>query len=93
MNKTTNAAFYHGYGAIIALAIYPHEFVEMCPQLPMAVVMEAFDGCLFDYPVHSFHQIIRPGMIGFRQAAFDTLRFADHVKVHEGHDQNDGAPE
>lgn len=54
----------------------------MCLQLLMAVVMEAFDGCLFDCPVHPFNLTIRPGMIGFRQTVFEPVRFTDHVEAH-----------
>ncbi|ARW49420.1 hypothetical protein S1001342_03130 (plasmid) [Acetobacter pasteurianus subsp. pasteurianus] len=48
----------------------------------MTVVMEAFDGCLFDCPVHPFNLTIGPGMIGFRQTMFDPVGFADHVEAH-----------
>ena len=48
----------------------------------MTVVMEAFDGCFLDSPVHPFNLTIGLGMIGFRQAMFDPVGFADHVKAH-----------
>ena len=48
----------------------------------MTVVMEAFDGCLFDCPVHPFNLTIGPGMIEFRQTMFDPVSFADHVEAH-----------
>ncbi|GAP24886.1 hypothetical protein GLF_1768 [Gluconobacter frateurii NBRC 101659] len=48
----------------------------------MAVVMEAFDGCFLDCPVHPLNLTVRPGMIGFRQTMFDPLGFANHVKAH-----------
>jgi hypothetical protein len=44
--------------------------------------METFDGCVLDRPVHPFNLTIAPGMIGFRQAMFDPVRFADHVEAH-----------
>ena len=43
----------------------------------MTVVMEAFDGCLLDCPVHPLNLTVRPGMIGFRQTMFDPVGFAD----------------
>ena len=48
----------------------------------MTVVMEAFDGCFLDCPVHPLNLTVRPGMIGFRQTMFDLVRFADHVEAH-----------
>ncbi len=48
----------------------------------MTVVMEAFDGCFLDCPVHLFHLTVRPGMTGFRQTMFDPVSFADHVEAH-----------
>ncbi|GBR61292.1 hypothetical protein AA100600_2648 [Gluconobacter thailandicus F149-1 = NBRC 100600] len=54
----------------------------MCPQLLMTVVMEAFDGCFLDCPVHPLNLTVRPGMIGFRQAVFNPVGFADHVEAH-----------
>ena len=48
----------------------------------MTVVMEAFDGCFLDCPVHPFNLTVRPGMIGFRQTMFDPVGFADHVEAH-----------
>lgn len=48
----------------------------------MAVVMEAFDGCFLDRPVHPFNLTIAPGMIGFRQTMLDPVSFADHVEAH-----------
>ena len=59
-----------------------HEVVEVCPQLLMTVVMEAFDGCFLDCPIHPFNLTVRPGMIGFCQTMFDPVGFADHVKAH-----------
>ncbi|GAP25947.1 hypothetical protein GLF_2829 [Gluconobacter frateurii NBRC 101659] len=48
----------------------------------MTVVMEAFDGCFLDCPVHPLNLTVRPGMIGFRQTMFDPVGFANHVKAH-----------
>ncbi len=48
----------------------------------MTVVMEAFDGCFLDRPVHPLNLTVRPGMIGFRQTMFDPVGFADHVEAH-----------
>jgi len=48
----------------------------------MAVAMEAFDGCFLDRPVHPFDLTVRPLMMGFRQAMFDPVGFADHVEAH-----------
>ncbi|GAP24937.1 hypothetical protein GLF_1819 [Gluconobacter frateurii NBRC 101659] len=48
----------------------------------MTVVMEAFDGCFLDCPVHPLNLTVRPGMIGFRQTMFDPVGFADHVEAH-----------
>ena len=48
----------------------------------MTVVMEAFDGCFLDCPVHPLDLTVRPGMIGFRQTMFDPVSFADHVEAH-----------
>ena len=59
-----------------------HEVVEVCPQLLMTIVMEAFDGCFLDCPVHPLNLTVRPGMIGFRQTMFDLVSFADHVEAH-----------
>ncbi len=47
----------------------------------MAVVMEAFDGCFLDCPVHPFNLTIGPWMIGFFQTVFDPMSFTDHVEV------------
>lgn len=48
----------------------------------MTIVMEAFDGCFLDCPVHPLNLTVRPGMIGFRQTMFDPVGFADHVEAH-----------
>ena len=48
----------------------------------MTVVMEAFDGCFLDCPVHPLNLTVRSGMIGFRQTMFDPVSFADHVEAH-----------
>lgn len=59
-----------------------HAVVEVDLQLLMAVVMEAFDGCFLDCPVHLLNLTIDPWMTGFRQTVFDPMRFADHVEAH-----------
>ncbi|AOX17980.1 hypothetical protein A0U89_13535 [Kozakia baliensis] len=51
-------------------------------QLLMAVVMEAFDGCFLDCPVHPLNLTVRPGMVWFRETVFDPVGFADHVEAH-----------
>ncbi len=48
----------------------------------MTVVMEAFDSCFLDRPVHPFNLTVRPGMVGFCQTVFDPMGFADHVEAH-----------
>jgi len=58
------------------------EVIEVCSQLLMAVVKEAFDSCFPDREVHSLDRTIGPGMIGFHQTMFDLVSCADHVEAH-----------
>lgn len=46
----------------------------------MAVVMEAFDGCFPDCPVHPLNLTVRPWMIGFRQTMFDPVLVTDPIE-------------
>ena len=39
----------------------------------MGWIMEAFDGCFLDCPVHPLNLTVRPGMIGFRQTMFEEF--------------------
>jgi hypothetical protein len=48
----------------------------------MAVVVEAFDGRLFNRAVHPFDLAIGPRMVWLRQAVFNPIGFANHVKAH-----------
>ncbi len=58
----------------------------------VAVVMEAFDGCLLDRPVHAFDLPIGPGMVRLRQAVLDPVGLADHVEAHRPGDDRVSVP-
>ena len=53
----------------------------MGPQLVMAVVVEAFDGRLFNRTVHPFDLAVGPRMVRLRQAVFNPIGLANHVKA------------
>ena len=46
----------------------------------MPVVMIAFDGGLFDCPVHAFDLTVGPGMVRFGQSMLDAVLPADMVE-------------
>lgn len=46
----------------------------------MAFVMEAFDGCLFDGPVHSLDLTIGPGMLWLGEAVLDLVSGTGNVE-------------
>ena len=48
----------------------------------MIIVMEAFDGRVFDRAVHPFDLAIRPRVVWLREAVLDTVGLADHVEAH-----------
>lgn len=54
----------------------------MRAQLVVAVVVETFDGGVFDRPVHPFDLTTGPWMIGLRQSVFDAICLANHVEAH-----------
>lgn len=51
-------------------------------QLIMGVVVEAFDSCVLDCPVHPLNLPIGPRVVGVREAVLNSVRFADHVEAH-----------
>lgn len=44
--------------------------------------MEAFDSYLLDRPVHTFHWVIGPKMIGFCQKMFDLVGSAGQAEAY-----------
>lgn len=46
----------------------------------MALVMVAFDGGIFDRPVHAFHLAIGPGMLDLGAAVLNPVFVAAHVE-------------
>ena len=48
----------------------------------MAVVVEAFDGRLLNRAVHPFDLAVGPRMVRLRQAVFNPIGLANHVKAH-----------
>lgn len=48
----------------------------------MTVVMEAFDGSVFDRAVHPLDLPIGPGMVRLGEAMLDVVGLADHVEAH-----------
>ena len=56
------------------------EIIQVAHQLFVVVIMEAFDGCLFDCPVHPLDLTICPWVFWFRQAMFDTIFAAAHIE-------------
>lgn len=56
------------------------EVGEMGGQLSMAVIMIAFDGGLFDRPVHAFDLTVGPRMVRFGEAVLDPVLAATHVE-------------
>jgi len=63
-----------------AVVVSADEVVEVSGQLGMAVVMIAFDGCLFDRAVHPLDLAVGPGMLHFGQAVFDSFLVTDPVE-------------
>lgn len=61
------------------------EVAEMGSQLGMAVVMVAFDRCLFDSPVHPLDLAVGPWMLHLGQTMLDAVFVADPIEdVMEG---------
>ena len=48
----------------------------------MAVVVEAFDGCLLDGAVHPLDLSVGPRVVRLREPVLDIVRFADRVEAH-----------
>lgn len=56
------------------------EVVKVGVELPMALVMVAFDGGIFDRPVHTFHLAIGPEMLDLGAAVLNPVFVATHVE-------------
>ena len=56
------------------------EVGEVLTQL--VVVVEPFDGRIFDCPVHAFDLAVGPGVVRLGQPVLDGVGFADHVEAH-----------
>lgn len=54
----------------------------MRAQLVMTIVVEAFDGCIFDRAVHPLDLPIGPWMVRLGEAVLDVVCLADHVEAH-----------
>ncbi|GKY88863.1 hypothetical protein STA1M1_27320 [Sinisalibacter aestuarii] len=54
----------------------------MSAQLIAAVVVTAFQRCVFDRAAHPLDLAIAPRMIGLGQAMFNPVGFADQIKPH-----------
>ena len=67
-----------------SIIVCADEVSEMIFELPVAVIMIAFNGCLFDCSVHALDLAIGPRMLHFCEAMFDVVFLASHVK-HVGH--------
>ena len=48
----------------------------------MALVVEAFDGCVLDGAVHPFDLPVGPWVVRLGEAMLDIVRLADHVEAH-----------
>lgn len=66
------------------------DVVQVSVELPMALVMIAFDGGVLDRPVHAFHLAIGPGMLDLGEAVRNPVFVAAHVE-HMG-DRRGGRP-
>lgn len=58
-------------------------FEEVCQvrfELDMGVVEVSLDGGVFDGSVHAFDLPVGPGMVGFSQSVFDSMKVADAVE-------------
>ena len=60
------------------------------PELVVAFVVEAFDGCLLDGPVHPLDLTVGPRMVRFGEPVLDLVRLEDHVETHLA--RPDGVP-
>ena len=49
-------------------------------ELLMAVVVVAFDGCLFDRPVHPLDLAVRPGMVWPCEAVLNPMVLAGAIE-------------
>lgn len=56
------------------------EVVKVGVKLPMALVMVACDGGIFDRPVHAFHLALGPGMLDLGAAVLNPVVLAAHVE-------------
>ena len=56
------------------------EVCQMLCELVVVIVMEAFDGRVFDCAVHAFDLPIRPGVLDLGQSMVDLMLAADAVK-------------
>ena len=63
-----------------AIIVCVDEVTQMTRQLLMVVIMEAFDGCFLDRPVHSLDLTICPRVLWLRQAMFNGVLTAPHVE-------------
>ena len=54
----------------------------MRSELIVAVVVEAFDGGLFDRAVHALDLAIGPRVVGLGEPVLDAVGLTDHVEAH-----------
>lgn len=62
------------------VAVGIQEELEVLSELIVAVVIVAFDGRVFEGPVHPLDLPVGPGMVRLRQAILDAMLFADAIE-------------
>jgi hypothetical protein len=53
----------------------------MLPEVLVGLVVEAFDGCLFECSVHAFDLSVGPGGLGFGQPMVDVVASAGELPL------------
>ena len=56
--------------------------VDMSAELVVGVVVEALDGCFFDYPVRAFDLIVGPGVARLGEPVVDGNFGRNRVRKH-----------
>lgn len=59
-----------------------HEVREMGAELIVEVIVEAFDGGLFDRSLHPLDLVVGPRVVGFGEPVSNFVCFTDHVEAH-----------
>ena len=73
-----------------AIIVGVDEVVEVGLELPVAIVMVAFDGGLLDRSVHPFDLAVGPRVLDLGEPVLDAVLAAAHVE-HVGHEPGCGA--